>query len=92
MSNAQRFTPEQQHALADEYTQRAARCAEIGTFIQSPLGSLFWQSPAASQYKDNMTEYVNLLKQFEADFNALAARVHDDATRAQEVEAQTPGA
>jgi uncharacterized protein YukE len=70
--------------LAKDYSTNAKQCAEIATFLRSPLATMFWQSQAASSFETNINQYCKTLGEFETAFNGLSA---DVTARAQQLEA-----
>jgi uncharacterized protein YukE len=66
--------------LAKDYQTNATQCSEIAQFLQSPLATMFWQSQAATGFKENITQYVKVLREFETAFNNLAQDVTNRAT------------
>ncbi len=67
--------------LAKDYTINAKQCAEIATFLKSPLATMFWQSQAASSFEANINQYVKVLGEFETAFNQLSTDVTARANR-----------
>jgi uncharacterized protein YukE len=61
--------------LAKDYQTNATQCAEIATFLKSPLATMFWQSQAATGFKENINQYVKILNEFETAFKNLAEDV-----------------
>jgi uncharacterized protein YukE len=61
--------------LAKDYTTNARQCAEIATFLKSPLATMFWQSRAASSFEANINQYVKALNDFEQAFSQLSSDV-----------------
>jgi uncharacterized protein YukE len=72
----QYIPPEQLDSLGSQYTEKAGRCHEIANFLNSPLGSLFWQSQSASRFRDNMEKDVAVLRAYEQDFTKLSGDLH----------------
>ncbi len=79
MADQQWIPVDQVRQLAATYTEKAGRCQEIAQFIQDPLASMFWQSPAATQYSENMADYVELLRTFQDQFTQLSADLRQRA-------------
>ena len=71
----QEMTIPAMHKLAKDYTTNAKQCAEIATFLKSPLATMFWQSQAASSFEANINQYVKVLNEFEQAFTALSQDV-----------------
>ena len=72
------------HKLAKDYTTNAKQCAEIATFLKSPLATMFWQSQAASSFETNINQYVKVLNEFQDAFTKLS---EDVTQRAGQLEA-----
>jgi uncharacterized protein YukE len=70
-------------SLATTYQQRAADCQEVSTFLRQQNSSLFWQSDAASSFKQHMQDYLTVLARFHQHFTSLAQELN---TRAQIIE------
>lgn len=78
-SDAQFMTVAGLRKLASDYRRNADQCQQVATFLSSQNGSLFWQSQAATTFKQNMSEYMTQLRQFQADFTALARELDNRA-------------
>ena len=65
--------------LAKDYQANARQCREISDFLKSPLATMFWQSQAATGFKENVNQYVKALNDFESAFNNLAEDVNNRA-------------
>jgi uncharacterized protein YukE len=70
--------------LAKDYSTNAKQCAEIATFLKSPLATMFWQSQAASSFEANINQYVKVLNEFQDAFTKLS---EDVTQRAGQLEA-----
>lgn len=65
--------------LAKDYQTNARQCLEIAQFLQSPLAGMFWQSQAATGYRDKTTAQVQALKELNTAFTNLSTAVDDRA-------------
>jgi len=65
--------------LAKDYKTNADQCTEIANFLKSPLASMFWQSQAATGFKENINQYVKALNEFHEAFTNLSQDVTNRA-------------
>ena len=65
--------------LAKKYEDNALKAREISNFLERQFTNLFWQSDAASSFKQHMAEYRQALRNLDTHFTNLA---HDVKERA----------
>jgi uncharacterized protein YukE len=63
------------HKLASDYRANATQCREIAQFLKSPLATMYWQSQAATNFRDQISQYTRVLNEFEAAFKNLSQDV-----------------
>ncbi|MBV9544780.1 MAG: WXG100 family type VII secretion target [Chloroflexi bacterium] len=61
--------------LAQDYRRNAQQCQDIANFLKSPLATMFWQSQAATSFRDNINEYTRVLNNFQEAFTGLSTDV-----------------
>ena len=76
----QQMTIPAMHKLAKDYQTNARECQEIAQFLKSPLATMFWQSQAATSFRDQITEYTRVLNNFEQAFTGLSGEVESRAS------------
>ncbi|TAK22336.1 MAG: hypothetical protein EPO26_11585 [Chloroflexota bacterium] len=57
--------------LASQYQRQAGFCDEISAYLNRQAQSLFWQSEAATGFKEQSAKFVTTLRRFQNDFNTL---------------------
>ena len=76
----QQMTIPAMQKLARDYKVNAQQCQEIAQFLKSPLATMFWQSQAASSFRDQITEYTRVLNNFQQAFTQLSGEVENRAS------------
>jgi uncharacterized protein YukE len=71
----QQMTIPAMRKLASDYRTNAQQAQEIATFLKSPLATMFWQSQAASSFRSNIDEYVQVLSRLQDGFTKLSQEV-----------------
>ncbi len=66
-------------SLATTYQQRAADCQEVASFLSQQNSNLYWQSEAASSFKNSMSEYMTVLNRFNQNFTSLSKELNQRA-------------
>lgn len=75
----QQMTIPAMRKLAQDYRRNAQQCQEIAQFLKSPLATMFWQSQAATSFRDNINEYTRVLANFQEAFTKLSSEVDSRA-------------
>jgi uncharacterized protein YukE len=75
----QQMTIPAMRKLAKDYQTNARQCSEIAQFLKSPLASMFWQSQAATGYRDRTATHVQALNDLNTAYLALSSAVDDRA-------------
>ena len=71
----QQMTIPAMRKLAQDYRRNAQQCQDIAQFLKSPLATMFWQSQAATSFRDNINEYTRVLANFQDAFTKLGSEV-----------------
>jgi uncharacterized protein YukE len=69
------LTVDAMQKLARDYQQNATKCQDVSSFLRSPLANLFWQSQAASTFRQDMEGYVKMLGGFADGFTSLSKEI-----------------
>ena len=75
----QQMTVPAMHKLAKDYKTNAQQCQDISNFLKSPLATMFWQSQAATGFRDSINEYTRVLNGLNEAFNGLSTDVEQRA-------------
>jgi WXG100 family type VII secretion target len=77
IGDRQEMTIPAMRKLAQDYQRNAQQCVDIANFLKSPLASMFWQSQAATSFRDQVTQYTQML----TDLNDAFQRLSTDVTQ-----------
>jgi hypothetical protein len=61
--------------LSTDYQSNAEKCGEIANFLKNPLTTMFWQSQAASTFRQDMDGYIKMLGDFQNGFQGLSKEI-----------------
>jgi hypothetical protein len=71
----QQLSPPAMHQLSRDLTKSSDQCLDIAKFLKSPLGSMWWQSRAATSFKENIDQVVDALNKLSPLFTAVGKDV-----------------
>lgn len=65
--------------LSKKYSSNAKNCQDLARFLKSQNESLYWQSEAATAFKEHMASYMKALNDFHRDFTGLSQELESRA-------------
>ncbi|HEX9990886.1 MAG TPA: hypothetical protein VGE45_20705 [Chloroflexia bacterium] len=75
MSDQQEMTVESLRQLSSKYNVNADRAQRVAQFLRDQKGSMYWQSEAATSFKNSLQEYIEMLTRFNQHFSELSKEV-----------------
>jgi uncharacterized protein YukE len=65
--------------LATTYQQRATDCQDVANFLSRQNSNLYWQSEAATSFKNSMSDYMTVLNRLHQQFTNLSNELKNRA-------------
>jgi hypothetical protein len=75
MGDQQKMQLTAMEKLSIDYKSNAEKCNEIANFLRSPLATMFWQSQAATTFRQDMDGYIKMLSDFNSGFTSLGKEI-----------------